>query len=64
MHHSEISSCSQLCIPLLVYVFFLYVLVLFRYVSYQLVFSVCAVVMGKWKKLKCENQSTETELQK
>ena len=64
MHHSEIGSCSQLCIPLLVYVFFLYVLVLFRYVSYQLVFSVCAVVMGKWKKLKCENQSTETELQK
>ena len=55
---TTVYSSSSVCF------FFLYVLVLFRYVSYQVVFSVCAVVMGKWKKLKCENQSTETELQK
>ena len=34
-----------------------------RYLNYQVVFSVCAVVMGKWKKVKCGKQSTETELQ-
>ena len=55
---TTVYSSSSVCFV------FLFVLVLFRYVSYQIVFSVCAVVMGKWKKLKCENQSTETELQK